>query len=323
MRPTLFTFSFGTVTRQVFTYFLCWALLLTTLWPVDMANAANMAGLSEAQLRERFPDAQFIHVDPDDYPQLASTLREQGYVTANENTVNPVASVASQRKESDPCATERKQVTDDSSLQFMVDVTRGAFDNHGDHKSAAVVFVIIGTVVIVVWALYSFKFFYDSLLGVASCNKWSDLSFIGSVSSGDANERVQFSGLRYMTGLTHEATQFGLSFEIGEAQITLTDLGLSHVTGVYWFLGPVMRWQLNDAANPSYFLMNFLAGSTENHEVGLLAQTNVGLQFGFDSGMRVGIHAGAIKLDLNEGDGIVSNDGGYYYLYGVNLGYSF
>ena len=206
----------------------------------------------------------------------------------------------------------------------MVDFGGDMMRSGGNNRdSAAGVFVIIGTVLIVVWALYVFKYIYDVTTGFTACGKWSDFALTSSSISVATNQHARFYGLRYMTGYRDGATEFGISAELGQSDILLADLNLPEMKGIYWFIGPVLRWRISRSNNPSYFQMNFMAGSTEFDAMGTIAQANLGLQFGIGDGFKLGVSWGAMNINLKNTQGIVSERDQYYYLYGVNMGYQF
>ena len=69
--------------------------------------------------------------------------------------------------------------------------------------------------------------------------------------------------------------------------------------------------------------MNFLAGSTEIDELGVIAQATLELQFGIGDAMRLGISWGAININIERDQGFITEREQYYYLYGLNIGYRF
>ena len=213
----------------------------------------------------------------------------------------------------------------DDSLRVMVDFSSDMMKSSGSGNGdgAVIVFVIVGTVLIVVWALYVFKYLYDVATGFSPCGKWSDLVFTSSSISGYGNQRANFNGIRYMTGFRDGATEFGIAAELGYSDILLNEITTPEMKGLYWFIGPILRWRLSASKNPHYFQMNFLAGSTEHDEMGVIAQATLGLQFGIGDAMRLGLSWGAMNINLKNDQGIISDDEQYYYLYGLNVGYRF
>lgn len=188
---------------------------------------------------------------------------------------------------------------------------------------AAVLFVVVGTVVVIVWALYVFKYLYDISLGNTPCGRWSELAVVSSNASAGVAQHARFDGLRYSTGFREGSLDVGLGFELGQTDILLSEVGVLELEGRYWLLGPILRWRLSRGKNPSYFQMNFVAGSTEHDEVGLLAKASLGLLFGIGDSLQLGVNWGAMNINLNDNQGIISERSQYHYLYGINMGFRF
>ena len=319
--------------RNFFTFALCSVLMWTGVVPAR-ADVARL--MDAAALRTHYPNAKIIQVEAADYPQLAESLSRQGYLAQAELQASSGQWIGSVRQpppeisppqpepSSDDCNNRQTPPAGEESVRVMVDFSSDMMKSGGNNRdAAAVVFVIIGTVLIVVWALYVFKYIYDVSTGFVPCGKWSDLMITSSSISGNANQRAKFNGLRYMTGFRDGATEVGISAELGQAHILLPELGATELEGLYWFIGPMLRWRISAGNNPHYFQMNFLAGSTEHDAMGVIAQANLGLQFGMGDAFRLGVSWGAMNINLNNDQGIISEREQYYYLYGVNMGYKF
>ncbi len=322
--------------QKLMTWLLCVILAWTSVIPAYAGSPIMSDGMDETEILARYPNAKIIHVDQASYPELAEQLRSQGYEStttlpvmqlASNDTVQTNGSVTIQKKASSSDCNSRSgpaSTPGDESLRVMVDFSSDVMksgSNNGD--AAAIVFVIIGTVLIVVWALYVFKYLYDVATGFTPCGKWSDVVFTSSFISGNANQSANFNGVRYMTGYRDGATEFGISAELGYADILLNDVAIPELKGLYWFIGPVLRWRLSTGKNPHYFQMNFLAGSTEHDEMDVIAQANLGLQFGIGDTLRLGVSWGAMNINLNGDQGLISETDQYYYLYGLSMGFQF
>ena len=105
--------------------------------------------------------------------------------------------------------------------------------------------------------------------------------------------------------------------------ILLVEVGTLELKGRYWLLGPILRWRFSDDINPNYFQMNFIAGTTEHDEVGMLAKASLGFLFGVGDSMQLGFNWGAMNIDLNENQGIITERDQYHYFYGINVGFKF
>lgn len=325
-------------------YFLCAAMLGMSVLPqpVYTAQRFSAVGPDQAQLLEKYPNARIVRVSPDQYLALEKELHQRGYrpsavLTLAQNTdaneqrqqrqdtmsIEPLSGEATL---SGDCVAQGDSPAGEDSVRLMVDFTDDLMNSSSNGSSgdgAAVVFVIVGTVVVVVWALYVFKYLYDVSVGATPCGGWNELTALTAVSSSATAQHLRFEGLRYATGFRADALDVGLSFELGQADILLKEAGTLDLQGRYWLLGPMLRWRLSQDANPSYFQMDFVAGSTEHDAVGLLAKASMGLLFGIGDALQFGLNWGVVKINLDENQGIISDRNQYHYVYSASFGFKF
>ncbi|NOQ49572.1 MAG: hypothetical protein GQ553_02775 [Nitrosomonadaceae bacterium] len=324
--------------HQLTTYLICFSMIGMHVVPHTVYAADNpfVAGLSEAELLEKYPGAKVIHVTPEEYPALEKKLRQRGYsqaehvslTVAQKNTEKDKRVPESTSKESssrDDCAGGGLESAGKESVRVMVDITDDMMKsgNNASGDEAVVLFIIIGTVVLIVWALYVFKYIYDVSLGLNPCGRWNDLTVVGSTTSTSDDQHARFDGLRYATGFRDGMMDVGISIELGRADILLKEVNSLELKGTYWLIGPTLRWRLSQNINQSYFKMNFTAGTTEHSEIGLLAKASLGLLFGVGESMQLGFSWGVLSIDLDEDQGIISDRSQYHYLYGINMGFRF
>jgi hypothetical protein len=296
---------------------LCFMLAWTSVVPAEAsAVLADASGI-----HSKYPNARVIRVSPEDYPAIESTLKRKGYQLAGEPMLVAATDMRLEANPSDGCEETGGSSSDDSSVQVVVNVMDGI--SHGNGNDNAVVFVIVGAVVLVVWTLYAVKYLYDVAAGIGSCGRWSEFVLSTSAISADSREHAQFAGLRYLTGFRDGATDVGIAAEVGYVDMFLAEVDSLELRGAYWMIGPLVRWHLSDAAEPTYFQMEFLAGSTEHREMGLLAQAKAGFSFGFASGFRLGVSLGTMNVNLHDTEGILSDESRYYSLFGLDFGYRF
>ena len=340
--------------KKLLSHLLC-LIFLCTSSPVISADGSAPLQMTEQELRLHYPHARIIHVEKSDYPRLAERLARQGYaltaaadLEAVENGNNEAApdkagqheagrykvspyKVSQENKASnDDCAgsqgDESQPSASDESFRVLVDITDDILhsgNNSSGGEGAAVVFVIVGAVVILVWALYVFKYIYDLAAGFRPCGRWSELGFVSSSISSTGIQHIAFDGVRYMTGFRDGNTDVGIAVELGHSDILLTEVTALQLQGRYWFLGPVLRWRLSRSNNPHYFQMNFMGGSTEHDEIGVIAKASLGLRFGLGDHLHLGLSWGAMNVELNNDQGIISDRDQYHYLYGVSAGFRF
>lgn len=327
--------------KRIISHLLCFVMAWMTVIPAYAGNYNPVNDMDEAAVRAKYPDAKIIHVSEEEYPALAEKLQKQGYQTSNMEPLQQLATNEQNQQVSQPVedinhnqmpSRNRDDCGDgnfrqlepagNSSLQVMVDFSSDMMHSNGDDKSAAVLFVFVGAVLLVVWTFYIFKYLYDVARGYHPC-RWSELSFSSSSISSDIDQHAYFHGLNYKTGIYNRGTEFGLSAEIGHSDILLAESGTLRLEGLYWLIGPLLRWRLSSGRNPHYFQMDFLAGSTEHSEIGVIARANLGLRFGISETMHMSFNWGAMNINLNDNQGIINNRNQYYYLYGINVGYQF
>ena len=327
--------------KRMISYLLCFVMAWTTVIPVYAGNYNSVNEIDETAIRTKYPDAKIIHVSEDEYPALAEKLQQQGYQASNMGPLQQLA-INEQKQPLNPPVNDinHKQMpsrisndcdngryrqtesTSDSSLRVMVDFSSDMMNSKSDDKSAAVVFVFVGVVLLVVWTFYIFKYLYDVSMGYHPC-RWSELSLSSSRISSELDQYAYFHGLNYKTGILNRGTEFGISAEIGHSDILLVESGALRLEGLYWLIGPLLRWPLSSGRNPHHFQMDFLAGSTEHAEVGVIARVNLGLRFAISEAMHMSFNWGAMNINLNENQGIIDDRNRYYYLYGINVGYRF
>jgi len=302
--------------KKITTYSLCLILACMTVLPAYAKNLPITTHINEQDIKKHYPDAKIIHVDEDNYSLLAENLRKEGYTQETEH------------KSSDDCNNSPNSTSPDAdtTLNTVVDVSDSVLrsgNNSGSGNGAVIVFVIIGTILVVVWALYVFKYLYDLATGFKPCEAWYEFTFSSSTISSTQDEHMDFNGLRFMTGFRDNNTDVGIAAEFGNADILLTEIESLKLNGYYWMLGPMLRWRLSSGINPHYFRMNFMGGTTEHDETGVIAKATLGLRFGIGKYIHIGFSWGAMNINLSEDQGIITERDQYHYLYGVNTGFRF
>ena len=304
--------------------------------PVQAMEQAPVSGFSEAALLEKYPGATIYHVTPEEYPALERKLRGHGYI--QEETVNLQLALESgeeknrQTRQTGGTAKSKKECADqgadsagEQSINVLLDFTDDMLKEgeRSSSDSAAVVFIIIGAVVVVVWALYVFKYIYDVATGFAPCGRWDEFTAVASSASTGADQHARFNGLRYATGFRDGITDVGISVEAGKTDILLVEASALELKGNYLLIGPMLRWPLTRGLNPAAFQLDFTAGTTEHKEIGLLAKARMSLVFGIGDYLRLGLSWGVLNINLNEGQGVITERSQYHYLYGINMGFRF
>jgi len=320
------------MSRKIIIYPLSIIMAWMTIAPA-YANPAIPETISVEDLQQHFPQARIIHVSPKDYPLLAKRLHQQGYKTRTtqlqlaQNTGHVSMAIDGSNPPSparNDCRDDNTPPSDsDASLRVMVDFSDGMLHHGGNDEGAIIMFIIVGTILVVAWSLYIFKYIYDVTTGLQPCGKWSELVLTSSNISTSFNQYARFSGLRYSMGFREGQTDVGIALELGHSNILLTEISSLQLQGRYWLMGPTLRWPLSPGHNPHYLHMNFMAGTTDNNETGFISNTTMGIRFGIGNNFNLGFSWGALNINLDNKQGIISERKQYHYLYGINMGYQF
>jgi len=310
---------------------LCFTIAWMTIVPA-IASAENAPALSEQALLAANPNARVIHVSEAEYPQLAERLRRQGY--RQSDTTDPLYVAQNGSYSASGNSDESGAYSETGHDRDRCDGEDGSSEVHGSASlnlgnvsggngdGAVVLFVIVGAVVVVVWTLYLFKYLYDVSVGYQPC-RWYEMGFSSTAISTDTLQHAYFNGITFQTGAQDGVTEFGLSGEVGNADIRLIDNGILDMQGLYWLVGPTLRWRLSRGENPHYFQMQFMAGSTENAAMGVLAKADLSFHLALSDWMNLGLSWGAMNMNLHENDGIITNRDQYFYLYSISAGFRF
>lgn len=335
--------------RRSIVKLLCLCLAWMPVYPA-YANPLTTPGPLDARaLQALYPHAVMLQVSPDEYPALARHLGRFGYqpqsdaqpllLAANEPApATPAPQPPTQPQPQPPpqssstvdCNARSGQPAGGGNVGVDVNIFTGGHSGgrgsggRGSGDGAAVILVIIGAVVLVVWTVYAIKYVADMASGGTDpCSRrWSELALTTTSINSYRPQYANFSGLRYLSGVDHAGLTFGLSAELGHADVLLTEASALRLQGLYWLVGPLLRWGLSGGVNPSYFQMEFLVGSTENAEMGTIAAAKLGLNFGLTERLRLGISYGALNLNLHD-QGIILNRSQSYTLWGLDMGYRF
>ena len=296
---------------------MAWVMSALMVWMSCVPSVSAAPSFqTEAEILEAYPDARIVHVSPEEYPQLAADLQQRGY-QPSDNATRP-ATAPKDKPKQDDCAGQQEASGDTSRFNVNLNMNGG-----GNGKDAAVVFVIIGTVVIVVWVLYVFKYLFDLARGMRPCNGWFELSTGSDTLGVDDGERADFTSVRFATGFRDKGVSAGIGVELGHSDIYLPTIYPQPISGSYWMLGPMLKFNITQSENASAVQMNFLAGNTEHEAVSFIAKATIGIHLGIAEHMRLGFDWGAMKIDVQGDEGLVTQHDNYFILHGVTLGYRF
>lgn len=331
--------------RPLIVKLVCVALACMPVYPVHANPLPAQEPVDAQALQARYPHATVIQVSAEDYPALQNNLRRLGYqpqagtapllLAANEPPSPapppaPAPQPAPQEGSTVDCDARAAQSGGGGNVGVNVNIFSGGHPGgrgsggRGSNDGAAIILVIVGAVVLVVWTVYAIKYVADTASGrVDPCGRrWSEWAVSTTSIDSDRSQYANFFGLRYLTGVDHGGMTFGLSAELGQADVQLTEASALRLRGLYWMLGPLLRWDMSGGSNPSYFQMELVAGSTENPEMGVIAAAKLGVNFGLSDRLRLGVSYGALNMNLHE-QGIIANRSRSYTVWGLDMGYRF
>lgn len=205
----------------------------------------------------------------------------------------------------------------------------------GNGDTAAVMFIVIGIVVVAALFIYAGKFIADLINNDDDYySYWWDIGTQFINLDTENNQHGNFGGLKFSAGfIAARLAQLGLSIEIGKMDLDLLYNRNSipqriNLQGTYWFIGPTVRWLLGNidneqTINNSYVYFELLGGGTDRSEIDITAIARVGINTGIGEHMRIGIHYGAFYLGLDEDQGFANDGDNYWNTYGIELGYQF
>jgi len=192
----------------------------------------------------------------------------------------------------------------------------------GNDDLAALVFVVIGLVVVFSFVIYAGTYLYQWTNYGLRKSGWYSLG-LGMYGFGNQKEWGGMEAVRFGIGIRDLGFDWGLSAELGQIDSTLaTGEGETNlaVTGVYGAAGPVLVY--NHGQGQRYYL-EFLAGTSEHKEVHVLAKAMAGVRLESNSGWYFGASTGSLMVSLKSSLGLVRNKNPYNWLSGVEFGVGF
>ncbi|MGA1870181.1 MAG: hypothetical protein ACMUJM_16715 [bacterium] len=194
---------------------------------------------------------------------------------------------------------------------------------------AAILYVVIGVVVVAVLIIYGGKYFYDVATGRGDFQYWWEVgaqsTFFNKADKETALGRGSMAGLKFTSGIIDQDIRIGLAGEVGYLAVKLNSMFTSKfidIDGLYGVIGPAIRlcW---GKINPHYLSLELLAGSSEHDEVGIISTARAGINWGIMEHIRFGINGGAIYFNLNETEGLFDEEGEFRFIIGIEVGYRF
>ncbi len=249
-----------------------------------------------------------------------------------------------QKNTKDICEIVEKTMSQESSGSFQISNLGGS---SGD--DAAILFVIIGLVVIFAWVGYAITFLIESFIKEDK-GSWVqlDLDIIG-ITAESGSSGVKFNRLGYMSGtrLTLglgdlKSTNFGIVANSGYHSIyyskTVTQFSyvekMPPINGGYLMGGPIIFFGRGSVrVNRSYGYLEVSAGRSTNNNIGMMGLARFGGSILINeivsnqkcdrSATYFNFNLGALYMGLKENSAIINTLDQFNLSWGIGLGYRF
>ena len=234
-----------------------------------------------------------------------------------------------------PDASETKERVNGLASNFAVDASSGNWDMGGD-KWAAVIYVVVGVVVVGAFVIYGIQAVYELMTNQNDRPVFKEFSLRYSYSGrrwddGGPNlyRNANLIGLHYGTGLDHGGWGVGLALEGGYIDLSLRGINdpasAFFFKGGYFVAGPLVRFGDN---KPLSFTLEFLNGTSDQPSIGWISKSRMTLEGRpGPSGLLIGAHVGAVFYDLQFFDGLAQRSGNFNrdlsMISGLDMGWEF
>ncbi|MDB5051230.1 MAG: hypothetical protein JWO30_4301 [Fibrobacteres bacterium] len=222
-------------------------------------------------------------------------------------------------------------------VNFFADVTDGGGGGWDAHELAAVIYVVIGVVVVGAFILYGAQTLYDLATNQEDYPVFMEagvrVSYSGKAlkdpdGGSDLYRDAYLAGLRFAIGLDKPGMGLGLTVEGGYIDVRLR--GISDPSrsfdfeGGYLVAGPLLRFGGND---PFSFNLEFLNGTSDHASIGWISKSRMAVEAKVSPHTLIGAHLGAVFYDLHFLDGLGWRKGNFNrdlsLIYGLDAGWEF
>lgn len=202
---------------------------------------------------------------------------------------------------------------------------------------AAVIYVVIGVVVVGAFVIYGVQMLGEMALNQEGYPLFMEagvrLSYSGKAIEdgqgvGGLYRDAYLAGLRFAVGFDRPGMGIGLAAEGGYIDVFLRSSSDPSRTfdfkGGYLVAGPMIRFGDND---PWSFSLEFLNGTSSHQSIGWISKSRMTLQAKVSEHMLVGGHLGAVFYDLHFFDGLGLREGNFNrdlsLVWGLDTGWEF
>jgi hypothetical protein len=251
-----------------------------------------------------------------------------------------VLGLAPERPEADASDGEDEEEADRTKGYFVnlfADVSDGGGGGWDGDDWAAVIYVVVGVVVVGAFLLYGvqtisnlvtnrehYPLFREAGLRLS----YSGKAFSDPNGTADLFRDAYLAGLHFAIGLDRPGMGMGLAAEGGYIDVHLRGLGdpakSFDFRGGYLMAGPLIRFGDND---PLSLSLEFLNGTSNHASIGWISKSRMTLQGRVGRHALMGAHLGAVFYDLHFLDGLAVRRGDFNrdlsLMYGLDAGWEF
>jgi len=275
------------------------------------------------ELQKRYPDSKIVEVSPDQLEQMQRDGRSTHALVAQSGDPAQVKEVPLTEKKKDYCARRVEATTANSDGHFSLNFYGSGWSSGSKGDGAAVLFVVIGLVVAVVFVAYAVSYLGRMVYGAADecIVRWWEVglqtTWIEDQENGYHRSGV-LGGVEVSTGLGEPERLIGLVADVGYADIQILTSGRGtdvRMMAPYWMVGPGLY------IRPFY--LQLLSGTAFHQDIGLLSVARFGVNFELGGGWRTGFNLGATLMNQRVSQGILTSLGSFAYSGGLTLGIQF
>jgi hypothetical protein len=331
--------------------------VLVGVAPIEVtATTAEGQPMTLDELRERYPDARFVEVEPETYVRMVSQLPAAEIVPMKGQTNAPPSEARFQEATLEESPVGQAPVAEPDAEGAEVPPARqyhpgdavvvGAGQVYGGPASrtttcipwvdvsgagqgsissgdlATIIYVVIGVVVVGAALIYAGVIAYDLIVSGHDVPGWTVLA-VSAWSFGGSGRRGGMYGGRFGGGFVGDHARVGLLLEGGylDGRVRLRDReNLYNVYGAYGLFGPTVQWRLTDGPKPLTLDADLLTGYSTADGLGLISRATLGLSWPIGQHLRAGVAGGSTYMRIRETEGVLNTKSDFNFTGGGWIG---
>lgn len=268
------------------------------------------------QVHEKYPNAKISVISFDEFQKIQKSHKNTQiiYLAQNENN-----DTNESKKEE---IKQKQKTTNTTSAGARLRVPDLNFSGSGD---SAVIFVIIGAIVVVALVVYAGEYLYEVIATDKQHSYWIDNSFIYSNFYNDYTQSSgSMAGYKLSFGFDGKNTKVGVSAEAGTFDFSFfqEESRWLDANGAYFMAGPTVRFY-PPTDKTAYLFAEMLGGKSDNKNINTLGQARLGVSKTFQNNLILGLSLGAIFVGLNDDEGILEYKDEFETTTSFEMGYKF